>query len=356
MSSQQRSETVNLASNSPSETIQMGESLAKSFYHKDTLILLSGELGAGKTTFVQGFAKGLGIEEEITSPTFALENRYGDVLMHVDLYRLDEKEARRIVEEGEEFVGIRVVEWSERLGITHQNLVGARQWLAATRSRKIEIAFRETSPITRSIQITFNDVQWPEREEIKEWREELRLPSHVSVHCDIVGEFSEKCANSLLKRGIITRPKALRIAGELHDLFRFVDFSPERHSKIPGAEEASDETWVEWKRLGEKYPGGHEAACSRFLCEKGYPELAQMILPHRISAVDDPDLLKTTEQKIIFYADKRILYDRVVSLDERFDDFAARYGEGWETQEAKGWRRKTKELEEELFWDNHPCE
>lgn len=362
MHSEQQSETINLASASPSETFQIGETLASSLYHEDTLIMLFGDLGAGKTTFVQGFAKGLGIEDEITSPTFALENRYGNKLMHVDLYRLEQKEAQRIVEEGEEFPGLRVVEWSERLGVEEvvEGIEGTevRSPISPITSvpfvPSVRIYISEITPTSRNIRITFNDIPLPDRKQIEEWRKDLKLPEHVGVHCDVVGEFSEKCADLLLNQGIITRPKTLRKAGELHDLFRFVDFSPERHSKIPGVKEASEETWNEWKRLGEKYPGGHEAACSSFLCEKGYPELAEMILPHRINAVDDPEALKTTEQKIIFYADKRILYDKIVSLDERFDDFIVRYGGKWETEEAKGWREKTKKLEGELFGENVP--
>ena len=59
-----------LASNSGAETKKIAVKLASQFNHG--VIALSGELGAGKTTFVQGFAKGLGIEEKIISPTFVL--------------------------------------------------------------------------------------------------------------------------------------------------------------------------------------------------------------------------------------------------------------------------------------------
>ncbi len=52
------------------------------------VVLLYGEMGAGKTEFVKGLAKGLGIEEEITSPTYAYMNDYGGRLYHFDCYRL----------------------------------------------------------------------------------------------------------------------------------------------------------------------------------------------------------------------------------------------------------------------------
>ncbi len=63
--------------------------------NKNHIFALTGELGAGKTTFVQGFAKGLGIEEKVISPTFVLIRQHKipqskKTLFHADLYRLDD--------------------------------------------------------------------------------------------------------------------------------------------------------------------------------------------------------------------------------------------------------------------------
>lgn len=88
-----------------------------------SVILLSGDLGSGKTTLVQGIAEGLGITEPIVSPTFTLINEYLEgklPLYHLDLYRLQPKEVTNLnlesYWEGVEFeLGIVAIEWPERL-------------------------------------------------------------------------------------------------------------------------------------------------------------------------------------------------------------------------------------------------
>ncbi len=74
-----------------SETIKLGQKFSQGLKPL-SIVLLEGPIGAGKTSFVQGIAKGLSITEDITSPTFALSHHYSSgkiPLFHVDLYRLD---------------------------------------------------------------------------------------------------------------------------------------------------------------------------------------------------------------------------------------------------------------------------
>ena len=73
------------------ETLKLGEKLSKKL-KPQSIVLLQGPIGAGKTSFVQGIAKGLSISEDITSPTFALSHHYNSgkiPLIHLDLYRLE---------------------------------------------------------------------------------------------------------------------------------------------------------------------------------------------------------------------------------------------------------------------------
>ena len=104
-------------SNSYEETLDFA---AKSDFDAGSVICLYGDLGAGKTAFVQGLAKGLGVTEYITSPTFTIVNVYESgkmPLYHFDMYRLaDCDEAYEIGYE--EYVygnGISVIEWPENI-------------------------------------------------------------------------------------------------------------------------------------------------------------------------------------------------------------------------------------------------
>lgn len=91
------------------------------------MVVLEGTLGAGKTTFAQGIAQGLGVVEDVTSPTFALVHEYqGNLpLFHMDLYRLASEEEFEQIGGWEYFRrgGVCLIEWADRLG---DSLTGPR--------------------------------------------------------------------------------------------------------------------------------------------------------------------------------------------------------------------------------------
>jgi tRNA threonylcarbamoyladenosine biosynthesis protein TsaE len=99
-------------------TERLGEWLAEAAEAGDVL-LMSGDLGAGKTTLTRGLARGLGVTEPVTSPTFALHHGYRGRLSleHLDLYRLTpgEVEAAGLPELWEAGRGVAAIEWPERL-------------------------------------------------------------------------------------------------------------------------------------------------------------------------------------------------------------------------------------------------
>lgn len=111
-----------LISHSPAETEALGEKFGHAA-RQGWVIALSGELGAGKTQFVRGLARGLGVSARVHSPTFTLVTEYAGgrlKLFHLDLYRLETQQ--QILSAGvEEFLqpdGAAVIEWAERMAGT----------------------------------------------------------------------------------------------------------------------------------------------------------------------------------------------------------------------------------------------
>jgi tRNA threonylcarbamoyladenosine biosynthesis protein TsaE len=118
-------------SHSPAETESLGERWGRAA-QSGLVIGLSGDLGAGKTQFVKGIARGLGITARVHSPTFTLVNEYGAGrlrLFHLDLYRLETR--GQIVSAGlEEFLqpdGVTVIEWAERIADCRLQVADWRQ-------------------------------------------------------------------------------------------------------------------------------------------------------------------------------------------------------------------------------------
>ena len=103
-------------SNSPNETFAFAQEYAKSLRAGD-VVLLDGEMGAGKTLFAKGVAQGLGIDEEVTSPTYAYMNDYDGRLFHYDCYRIESVEQAEALGLADYFDlgGICLIEWSQNI-------------------------------------------------------------------------------------------------------------------------------------------------------------------------------------------------------------------------------------------------
>jgi tRNA threonylcarbamoyladenosine biosynthesis protein TsaE len=107
-----------LLSSSFKETLDFGLKIGKVLKPGD-IVALSGDLGAGKTSISKGIAKALGIEEEITSPTYTIVSEYeGTIpLYHMDMYRIDGIEEFELLGVDELLFGqgVSLIEWSERI-------------------------------------------------------------------------------------------------------------------------------------------------------------------------------------------------------------------------------------------------
>jgi len=126
---------------SPEETMRLAEKLVKSIT-SPACIALFGELGAGKTVFIKGLAKGLGIDDVIKSPTFVLMRSYSGRmnLHHIDLYRIKKGEEFLPFEETLMDEGITAIEWAERAkNFLPEKRIDVEITILSERSREITV-------------------------------------------------------------------------------------------------------------------------------------------------------------------------------------------------------------------------
>ena len=135
--------TFEFISRSPGQTQRIGMRLGE-LLHEEDVICLIGELGAGKTTLVQGIAKGWGSADPVTSPTFVLVNNYhrpdGLAINHLDAYRLESAlEAEDLDLERMLAEGPLLVEWADRIlaALPQDHLTINMVWEADERRRLI---------------------------------------------------------------------------------------------------------------------------------------------------------------------------------------------------------------------------
>jgi len=131
-------------SKSADETIALGKQIGKALKPND-VVCLTGDLGAGKTTLIQGIAEGCGVKDYVTSPTFIIINEYQGRLsfFHFDLYRLNDVfEIEDLgVEEYFERGGVCVIEWAEKLdGLKPKNVKEIKIEIVGDNERKIRIS------------------------------------------------------------------------------------------------------------------------------------------------------------------------------------------------------------------------
>lgn len=128
---------------SPEQTEALGEALGK-VLKPGTVVAYAGDLGAGKTAFTRGLAKGLGASEPVTSPTYTIVNEYltGRIpLFHFDMYRLGSSEDLFDIgwEDYLERGGVCALEWSENVADALENPIRVQLEKTGEQSRRITI-------------------------------------------------------------------------------------------------------------------------------------------------------------------------------------------------------------------------
>jgi len=143
------SETLEIFSRSADQTRRFGMRLGRMLQNGDVLCF-SGDLGSGKTTFIQGIAQGWGSVDQVTSPTFVLVNEYyrmdGSTLFHMDAYRIDSTlEAEELDIDRMLHQGVLVVEWAERIDsvLPKERLTIKMAWVADEQRSLVMVPYGE---------------------------------------------------------------------------------------------------------------------------------------------------------------------------------------------------------------------
>jgi len=326
------------------DTIDLGMQLAGRLKPGST-VLLFGELGSGKTHFAKGIAKGLGIDAIIKSPTFAYVNKYSTKnnthLYHYDLYRLntgDEFYSIGLEETLKDIHAINIVEWADRLDGIHPKDYIRVDFEAGLTGHTIDIRFEDSTVVNE--------------EYVEKLWDDWTTPMHVRAHCKQVAGVALQIGTALVSKNILIDLNLLNTACLLHDMARVVDFTNMDRAKF--TEKITDTKWEKWHEQRKQFKGMHHAdvACGA-LVEDGYYKTGEVIRLHRIRAImEESEKFSVLEVAILYYADKRVKHDEVVSLAERFKDGRERYGHS-NTDDEKSFfmeiEKVCTELEQQIF-------
>jgi len=159
----------------------------------------------------------------------------------------------------------------------------------------------------------------PTIEQCYELLKQCRVPKHIVRHCEATADFAVELAKKISKRGIKVNVDFVHRACLLHDIMRVCDFRKPIDDIFD--EPITEKDREKWRQLSQRHKGlRHEDAACEFL-KAEYPEIALAIKKHAYKSLLDEKLKPPTiEEKIVYYADKRVMHDKVVPLAERLEE------------------------------------
>ncbi|MEN6337712.1 MAG: HD domain-containing protein [Phycisphaerales bacterium] len=163
----------------------------------------------------------------------------------------------------------------------------------------------------------------PSPEECIDLLKECHVPLHIIKHSKAVAKLGVFLAQRIAEQDFPINVDLVERACLLHDIFRVCEFPLEDFSRFE--QKVTEEDKAKWRKLKEQH--GHirheDAACAYL--KDAYPILAQIIRKHRYTAiVDKDDKPQSFEEKVVYYADKRAMHDKIVPLMERLNEAHAR--------------------------------
>jgi uncharacterized protein len=160
------------------------------------------------------------------------------------------------------------------------------------------------------------DYSLPTRKECLAILAEYHVPPHIVNHSRAVAKLAVFLAQRLIEKGEAVETKLLERVALLHDMMRVHDFKESDYERFE--QNLPAQVRAKWHRLHEKYKAiPHELAAYDTLKEK-YPVLALTIKRHRYMALlEEKDRPNSWEEKLLYYADMRVMHDKIVPLKQR---------------------------------------
>lgn len=183
------------------------------------------------------------------------------------------------------------------------------------------------------------------KKEIQEIYHEFHTPKHIIAHMKMVAKVAKTLSKKIIAKGIKIDQELIENAALLHDVVRCVDFKNIEEKVFRIKPKNSDLEC--WKKLWKKYHKvGHEKAMAKILRARGHKKLANLISKHGFFSIWE---LKTIEEKILYYSDKRVDRDKIVTLEVRFSEGEKRNGSPKDDPELViSTKKKIYELEQEF--------
>ncbi|RKY12620.1 MAG: hypothetical protein DRP65_00755 [Planctomycetota bacterium] len=193
----------------------------------------------------------------------------------------------------------------------------------------------------------------PTQAECFELIKQYHVPLHIVKHCQIVSRLGVFLAQKLKEKGIKVNVDQVDRACLLHDIARICDIKESDYGSF--TRNVSEEDKAKWNQIRQKYYKlGHEDAAYEILKEK-YPILALIIKKHRyMTMLSETKRPKSWEEKLVYYADMRVMHDKIVSLKVRLEDGHKRNTRRYETNSNNNVNRNKVDsliyqLEKEIF-------
>jgi uncharacterized protein len=192
----------------------------------------------------------------------------------------------------------------------------------------------------------------PSRQKCLEIIRQCHMPAHILRHSLATEKVAVFLAHKLAEKGIDIDIELVERSALLHDLFRVCDCRLADFSWFD--QPVTEQDKQKWKKLKSKFANlYHEDACFEYFKHE-YPQLALVIRRHKYIAINDEnDKPETWEQKLVYYADKRAMHDKIVTLKQRLEEAHARSAKlrlpGSDSPDIAAIDQLIFELEKEIF-------